>query len=168
EVNLGTAFLAAWVISRFDHVIEALPIIAAWQSIVSGMGGNAGAQALAVAIRGIAMGETAPRLLSRVLYREFVVGLLTGITIGLTCWLCAMAGIFGHQPHPAVLGFVVFLALLFNHINASVTGVLIPFAMKRLGFDPAQSSTIFATTFTDCGGFFATLWLAERFMQRLT
>jgi len=61
----------------------------------------------------------------------------------------------------------VFLALLFNHVNACVTGVLIPFAMKRFGFDPAQSSTIFATTFTDCGGFFITLWLAQRFMHSL-
>jgi magnesium transporter len=51
--------------------------------------------------------------------------------------------------------------LLLNHINACVTGVAIPFCMKRLGFDPAQSATIFATTFTDCGGFFVTLWLAK-------
>jgi magnesium transporter len=167
EVNLGTAFLAAWVISRFDEVIAALPILAAWQSIVSGMGGNGGAQALAVAIRGIAIGESAPRLLGRVLYREFLVGLLTGLCIGLTCWACACFGMFGYRSHPIMLGFVVFLALLFNHINACVTGVLIPFVMKRCGFDPAQSSTIFATTFTDCGGFFATLWLAEKFMHWL-
>jgi Mg/Co/Ni transporter MgtE len=38
---------------------------------------------------------------------------------------------------------------------------MLPFIMKRCGFDPAQSATIFATTFTDCGGFFATLWLAK-------
>jgi magnesium transporter len=164
EVNLGTAFLAAWVIAKFDNVIAALPILAAYQSIVSGMGGNAGAQALAVAIRGIALGESAPRLLGRVLYRELLVGLLTGVTVGLTTWVCAAVGAFGYHQHPFALGLVIFLALMFNHINASTTGVLIPFAMKRLGFDPAQSSTIFATTFTDCGGFFATLWLAEKFM----
>ena len=168
EVNLATAFLAAWVISRFDNVISALPIIAAWQSIVSGMGGNAGAQALAVAIRGIALGESAPTLIGRVLYREFLVGLLEGLAIGLTCWACAAVGIFGHSNHSFLIGLIVFLALLFNHINACVTGVLIPFAMKRFGFDPAQSSTIFATTFTDCGGFFATLWLAQYFMKWLT
>jgi magnesium transporter len=167
QVNLGTAFLAAWVISKFDSVIAALPILAAYQSIVSGMGGNAGAQALAVAIRGIALGETAPRLLGRVLYRESIVGLLTGLTVGATTWACAAIGAFGYHQHPFALGFVIFLALMFNHINASTTGVLIPFAMKRLGFDPAQSSTIFATTFTDCGGFFATLWLAEKFMMWL-
>jgi Mg/Co/Ni transporter MgtE len=46
--------------------------------------------------------------------------------------------------------------------------VLIPFVMKRLGFDPAQSATIFATTFTDCGGFFLTLWLAQLFLRWFT
>jgi len=167
EVNLATAFLAAWVIAKFDNVIAALPILAAYQSIVSGMGGNAGAQTLAVSIRGMALGESAPRLMSRVLYRETIVGLLTGITVGLTTWACAAAHIFGYHQHPFALGFVIFLALVFNHVNACSTGVLIPFAMKRLGFDPAQSSTIFATTFTDCGGFFATLWLAEKFMHWL-
>jgi magnesium transporter len=132
------------------------------------MGGNAGAQALAVAIRGIALGEAAPTLLGRVLYREFFVGLAEGITIGATCGVCAAVGVFGHSDHAVMIGLIVFMALLFNHINACTTGVLIPFAMKWFGFDPAQSSTIFATTFTDCGGFFATLWLTQHFISRLT
>jgi magnesium transporter len=54
------------------------------------------------------------------------------------------------------------VALVLNHINTGVTGVMIPIIMKRLGYDPAQSATIFATTFTDCGGFFLTLWLAQK------
>ena len=168
EVNLLTAFLAAWVISRFDEVISKLAILAAYQSIVSGMGGNAGAQALAVAIRGIALGESAPKLIWRCLKKEFTVGLLTGAVIGLTTFACAVIGVFGHGKYAhqeMLIGVTVFCALLFNHINASVTGVLIPFIMKRCGFDPAQSATIFATTFTDCGGFFATLWLAQMFMH---
>lgn len=168
EVNLATAFLAAWVISRFDDVIGKFAILAAYQSIVTGMGGNAGAQALAVAIRGIALGESGPKLLWRLLRKEFIIGLLTGIVVGLSTWACAAVGIFGHdkyQGHAMLIGVTVFTALVLNHINASVTGVLIPFAMKRLGFDPAQSATIFATTFTDCGGFFLTLWLAQLFMK---
>jgi magnesium transporter len=171
EVNLATAFLAAWVISRFDDVISKLAILAAYQSIVTGMGGNAGAQALAVAIRGIALGESGPKLLWRVLRKEALIGLCTGVVVGLTTWVCAAMGIFGHdkyQGHAMLIGVIVCLALIFNHINASVTGVLIPFVMKRLGFDPAQSATIFATTFTDCGGFFATLWLAQLFLRWFT
>ena len=164
EVNLATAFLAAWVVTWFDGVIAVIPVLAAYQGIVSGMGGNAGAQALAVAVRGIALGENAPMLLWRVLYRESVCGLLTGIAVGATTWACAAMGIFGraqYVDHSVLLGFVMFLALTINHVNACVTGVAIPFFMKRLGFDPAQSATIFATTFTDCGGFFITLWLAK-------
>ena len=164
EVNLATAFLAGWVVSWFDDVVGQIPVLAAYMGIVSGMGGNSGAQALAVAIRGIALGENSPKLLRRVLYREFVCGLLTGLAVGFTTWACAVAGIFGrgkYGGHELQLGFVICLALTLNHVNACVTGVSIPFVMKKLGFDPAQSATIFATTFTDCGGFFATLWLAK-------
>lgn len=166
EVNLATAFLAAWVMMQFDDVIAILPVLAAYQSVVSGMGGNAGAQALAVAIRGIALGESAPRLLGRVLYRESIVGLLTGVAVGVTTWGCATLHLFGASKyltyHPALVGSVMCLALVLNHINAGITGVMIPFIMKRMGYDPAQSATIFATTFTDCGGFFLTLWLAQK------
>jgi magnesium transporter len=164
EVNLATAFLAAWVISRFDDVIAALPVLAAYESIVSGMGGNAGAQALAVAIRGMALGESGVSLIWKVLYREALVGLFAGVTVGATTWLCAVCGVFGFSQYngrPILVGFVIFLALTFNHVNACTTGAMLPFLMKKCGFDPAQSATIFATTFTDCGGFFATLWLAK-------
>ncbi len=166
EFNLLTAFLAAAVVSMFTKTIEALPILAAYQTVVSGMGGNAGAQAMAVSIRGIALGEVDRRLLRKILYRELIVGLLTGIIIGATTW--AIATFFHFHEHGFALGLVVCLALILNHVNACLTGVAIPFVMKYFGFDPAQSATIFATTFTDCGGFFATLGLAKLFLRWLT
>src|SRR5450432_1617103 len=166
QVNLGTAFLAAAVVSLFTKTIEAVPIRAAYQTIVSGRGGNAGAQAMAVAIRGIAVGEAKGNILRRVLKREFMVGLTSGIVIGITTGI--IAAVFNYSSHGIALGCVVGVALLLNHINACVTGVSIPFVMKKLGFDPAQSATIFATTFTDCGGFFACLGLAKIMMRWLT
>jgi magnesium transporter len=165
EFNLLTAFLAAAVVSLFTDTIAALPILAAYQTIVSGMGGNAGAQAMAVSIRGIALGEVDKKLLKKILYRELVVGVLTGVVIGVTTWAIATA--FHYNEHGARLGLVICLALVFNHVNACLTGVAIPFVMKYFGFDPAQSATIFATTFTDCGGFFLTLGLAKVFMPWL-
>jgi magnesium transporter len=171
EVNLATAFLAAWVISLFESTISELPMLAAYESIVSGMGGNAGAQALAVAIRGIAVGEGGRGMLLRVLYREAIVGLLAGLTIGVTTALCAGFGLFstavGHPVHTWVLAGVIAAALTVNHLLACTTGVLIPFAMRRLGFDPAQSATVWATTVTDCCGFFATLGFAKLCMPWL-
>ncbi len=166
EVNLATAFAAAAVIALFQDVLQKVTILAAYQTIVSGMGGNAGAQAMSVAIRGIALGEVDFSLLRKILYREFIVGLLSGIIIGVTT--AAIATISHYSHHGFMLGLVIMLALIINHVLACISGVTIPFIMKRLGFDPAQSATIFATTVTDCCGFFATLGLAALFMRWLT
>ncbi|HET6250298.1 MAG TPA: magnesium transporter [Tepidisphaeraceae bacterium] len=170
EVNLATAFLAAWVISWFQDTIVALPMLAAYQSVVSGMGGNAGAQALAVAIRGMAVGEGGKGVMLRALYREALVGLVAGTIIGVTTGLCAGIGLFHDPDHFVntwVLAGVITAALTVNHLLACTTGVLIPFAMRRLGFDPAQSATVWATTVTDCCGFFATLGFAKICMHWL-
>ncbi|HLL90928.1 MAG TPA: magnesium transporter [Tepidisphaeraceae bacterium] len=161
-VNLGTAFLAGWVVSRFEDTINRITVLAVYMPIVAGMGGNTSAQAMAVAIRGMAMGRVDGSMVRRVMYRELVVGVLTGAVIGAITAAVALAW----QRRPA-LGLVVGLALLINHTMACVTGAGIPFVMKRLGFDPAQSATIFATTVTDVCGFFVLLMLAARFMQWL-
>ena len=171
EVNLATAFHAAWVITRFNNTIAALPVLAAYQSIVASMGGYAGAQALAVAIRGMSLGESGRKVLLRVLYREAMVGLLTGVCIGVTTAILAALGVFGggiHHYNPYALAAVVGSALVINHFLACTTGVLVPFAMRRLGFDPAQSATVWATTIADCCGFFSTLGLAFLCMKWLT
>lgn len=160
EVNLATAFAAAAVIAIFRDTIQKVAILAAYQTIVSGMGGNAGAQAMAVAIRGIALGEVDRALLWRILRREFLVGLCSGVIIGITT--ASIAIFFNYSNEYGLLvGGVIFLALVINHTIACITGVGVPFIMKRLGFDPAQSATIFATTVTDCCGFFSTLGLAS-------
>ncbi|QOV87945.1 magnesium transporter [Humisphaera borealis] len=159
-VNLGTAFMAAAVVGLFEQTIALVPILAGLQTVVSGMGGNASAQAMAVSVRGIALGEVDNRRIRKVLRKEMLVGLLAGLVIGFITFLAVVLfyGKFG-------VAVIVGLALVFNHVNACVSGVSIPFIMKRLGFDPAQSASIFATTLTDCGGFFATLWLARLAMD---
>lgn len=156
-VNLVTAFMAASVVGMFEDMISRLAVLAFYMPVIAGMGGNASAQAMAVAVRGLALGQVDRKLLVRVIYRQFLVGLLTGIVIGLATG--SVAWIF-HSEHGAMLGTVVALALIINHALACVTGAGIPFLMKSLGFDPAQSATIFATTITDVVGFFALLGLA--------
>lgn len=161
-VNLATAFLAGWVVSLFDGTIQKLTVLAIYMPIVAGMGGNASAQAMSVAIRGLAIGKLGRNILREVIYRELWVGVLTGLVIGVITAAVAMFW----QQNP-MLGLVVGLALLINHTMACTTGAGIPFAMKRMGFDPAQSATIFATTVTDVMGFFSLLGLAALFMRWL-
>ena len=162
-VNLATAFLAASVVRLFDDTLSKLVILAAYMPIVAGMGGNASAQAMAVAVRGLAIGRVDGKILRHVVTRELYVGLLTGVIIGaITATIAIMfPGSDTTHANALRLGAVVAAALLFNHTLACTTGAAIPFAMNKMGFDPAQSATIFATTVTDVCGFFALLWLAK-------
>ena len=165
QVNLATAFLAGGVVGLFGKTIGRFAVLAIYMPIVSGMGSNAGAQAMSVAIRGITHGRTDRKLLRHVLGRELIVGALTGVIVGITTGLIALVW---QYKHGAALGLVVGTALIFTQTLACVSGAGIPFLMRRLGFDPAQSATIFATTVTDVAGFASLLGLAklcERWMR---
>jgi len=157
QVNLGTAFLAGLVVAMFGGTISRLSVLAIYIPIVSSMGSNAGAQAMSVAIRGITHGRTDRKLLGHVLARETIVGALSGVVIGVTTALIAMAW---QYHHGIALGAVVGASLIVTQTLACVSGAAIPFIMRRLGFDPAQSATIFITTITDVAGFACLLGLA--------
>jgi magnesium transporter len=75
QVNLATAFLAASVVGIFESTIDQLAIIAVYMPVVAGMGGNASAQSMAVAIRGIAVGEFGRVSIFRVLLKQWLVGM---------------------------------------------------------------------------------------------
>jgi magnesium transporter len=156
-VNLGTAFMAGAVVAIFGRTVNKFSVLAVYIPIVSSMGSNAGAQAMSVAIRGITDGRTDRKLLHHVLSRELIVGFLSGIVVGITTALIAMAW---QYHHGVMLGMIVGASLVITQTLACVSGAAIPFVMRRLGFDPAQSATIFATTITDIAGFATLLGLA--------
>jgi len=145
------------VVAAFGGTIGKLSVLAIYIPIVSSMGSNAGAQAMSVAIRGITHGRTDRKLLGHVLMRETIVGALSGVVIGVTTALIAMAW---QYHHGIALGAVVGASLIVTQTLACVSGAAIPFIMRRLGFDPAQSATIFITTITDVAGFACLLGLA--------
>jgi len=147
-VNLLTAFVAAAVVALFTNVVRALPALAAWMTIISGMGGNAGTQALAVTVRRLALGLIAPSAFLSVIGKEVMVGLACGVANGIVVALVAVAF---HQP--AMLGVVVSLAMVGNLFVAGFAGAFIPLLLERFRIDPAIASSVFVTTFTDVCGF---------------
>ena len=147
-VNLLTAFVAASVVALFSNVIKALPALAAWMTIISGMGGNAGTQTLAVTVRRLALGLIAPSAFLSVIGKEVMVGLACGIANGAVTALAAMAF---HQP--PMLGVVICLAMTGNLFVAGFAGAFIPLLLERFKVDPAIASSVFVTTFTDVCGF---------------
>ena len=147
-VNLLTAFVAAAVVALFTSVVRALPALAAWMTIISGMGGNAGTQALAVTVRRLALGLIPPSAFVRVIGKEIMVGLACGIANGV---VTALAALGFHQP--PMLGVVVCLAMIGNLFVAGFAGAFIPLLLERFRIDPAIASSVFVTTFTDVCGF---------------
>jgi magnesium transporter len=156
-VNLVLATVAASVVRFFEGTIGAWTVLAMYMPVVAGMGGNASAQAMAVTIRGIAVGDADRTTLRRVVARELRVGAASGVVIGAVAAGVATAL---HHQHGPLLGLLVAASLLINQTVACVWGAAVPFIMRSLGFDPAQSATIFTTVLTDFVGFFTLLGLA--------
>jgi magnesium transporter len=167
QVNLGTAFLAGAVVGVFGGTIRSFAVLAIYMPVVSGMGGNAAAQAMSVAIRGISSdnrAKTDRKVLNHVIRREAIVGLLTGLIVGLTTMIIAA---LWQYPHGLALGMIVASALIVTQTLACVSGAAIPFLMRKMGFDPAQSATIFTTTVTDVSGLASLLGFATLFQAFL-
>ena len=158
-VNLITAVLASVVISFFDATIEQLVALAVLMPIVASMGGNAGTQALTVAVRALATKEISGHNTWRIIWKETLVGLLNGTLFAAIAGALTMAW-FGSP----LLGGVIAAAMIVNLIVAGLFGAGIPIFISKMGGDPAVSSTVFLTTVTDVIGFFAFLGLAAIFL----
>ena len=158
-INLATGFLAAGVVRHFPAVQVAIPAIVAYMTIISGMGGNAATQALAVTIRRISLSDLTDNQAYRTVLKEFSVGMINGAVNGLI--VGAFAFFYDGSP---MMGLALFLAMTGNLIVAGLSGAGIPLILKRLGIDPAVASSIIITTFTDCAGFWLSLWLATNLL----
>lgn len=155
EINLATAFLAAAVVGLFEGTIEKYTALAVLLPVVAGQSGNSGMQALGVTMRGLALREIRLNAWPRLLVKEAGVGILNGIAISIT----TMLGVF-FWSRSLGLTITIGVAMIFAMIIACICGAMVPMVLKALGQDPATSSSIVLTTFTDCGGFLSFLGLA--------
>jgi magnesium transporter len=162
QVNLITAFVAAFVVGIFEDTIAQVVVLAVFLPVLAGQSGNTGCQALAVSIRAITLHELKPGSVRRVLTKETLLGLTNGIVVGIVAGI-AMYLYAGHAEasEPLLLGFVVFLAMTGSCLASGVSGILIPLTLKRLGADPAMASSIFLTTATDVVSMGLFLYLAN-------
>jgi len=161
-VNLLTAFLAAAVVGLFEGTIQKVTALAVLLPVVSGQGGNTGAQALAVVMRGLALREIISGAAKRVIAKEVVAGLLNGVAIAVVT-----AGAVWVWSRNYGIALVIFLSMIVNMVAAGLSGAAIPLILRALNRDPAQSSSIFLTTVTDCVGFSSFLGFAVIFMPLL-
>ncbi len=147
-VNLATAFLVAFTVSRFEPIIDQFAVLAAYMPVVASVGGNSGAQSQAIIIRAMAVDAVPSQATRRLLGRSILIGLTNGIVIGLLSGIIAR-GFTGDGR----IGFVIGLATLVNLVIANLAGSGIPVLLDKLGQDPALASNIFMTMITDLVGF---------------
>lgn len=150
QINLLTAFVAAAVVGLFEDTLASLVILAVFLPVMAGQTGNTGCQALAVALRGMTLGDLKEGSERSLVIKEgslgFFNGLLVGITAGIGMIIYAtMQG----EAHPFVLGGVVLVSMMAACTVAGIAGALIPLTLKKLGADPATASSIFLTTASD-------------------
>jgi magnesium transporter len=162
QINLATAFLAAAVVGLFEDTIAKFTALAVLLPVVAGQSGNAGAQALAVTMRGLALREISVRQLTPMLFKEVNVGLLNGIAVAVTT---AIGVYFWSGSVGLVL--VIVIAMVVSMVAAGFSGAMIPIALQRFGMDPATASSIVLTTVTDVVGFFSFLGIATLLQSML-
>lgn len=155
QINLVTAFLAASVVGLFEDTIARFTALAVLLPVVAGQSGNAGAQALAVTMRGLALHEIGLRDWLKVTVKEVHAGFFNGLAVALTCGI----GVFIWSGS---IGLVIVIAtsMVLAMVAAGFAGAIIPISLTRLGQDPATSSSIILTTVTDVAGFFSFLGIA--------
>lgn len=161
-INLFTAFMASAVVSMFESTISQVVALAAAMPIVTGMGGNAGNQALSIVLTSLARDEISLEDDSSLILKEIALGLFDGAVIGL---FAAVVLYLKYQNF--YLGLIIFAAMILNMVIAGVVGFLLPLLFDKMKIDPAISSPIFLTTATDICGFFIFLGLATTILPKL-
>lgn len=155
HINLLTAFLAAAVVGAFESLIAQFTALAVLLPVVAGQSGNAGSQALAVTMRGLALKEIGTREWRRVLSKEIWVGLTDGFALAITCGLAVYV-----WSRSIGLALVIAVAMVLSMIAAGISGAVVPIILTRIGQDPATASSIILTTVTDVAGFMSFLGTA--------
>ncbi len=148
--------LTATAMQGFQSEIERAALLAMFIPLVMSSGGNSGSQATSLIIRAMALGEIRLRDWWRIAVRELPTGLLLGVILGIigfariSAW--QLLGIFDYGPHHALVALTVALALVGIVSFGSLAGSMLPFILRRLGFDPASASAPFVATLVDVTG----------------
>ena len=157
---------AAAVVGLFEHTLERIVLLAVFLPVLAGQSGNTGCQALAVALRGMTLGDLKSGDERRLVFKEGFLGLMNGALVGISAGIgmyiyATMQG----NAHPLALALVVWMAMLLSCVVSGLSGALIPLLLRKLGADPATASSIFLTTATDVISMGTFLGLATIFVK---
>ena len=152
---VGQMFTAA-AMGFFEGALDAAVVLALFIPLVISSGGNSGSQATSLIIRALALQEIGMRDWFRVLRRELLLGLALGLVLGLVGVLRVMvwewSGLYEFGAHYDLLALTVGATVVGVVLFGTLTGAMLPFLLKRIGFDPASASAPLVATLVDVTG----------------
>ena len=153
-INMSLAFIVSLLISQFEETIASDILLAALMPVVALVGGNSGAQSLAIVIRALARNDVSDARVFEVIGKQTFIGIINGIFVGVLSFL--ILSFIGLNDYSLALSIAVFG----NIFIGNLFGSSIPLMLKKIGFDPALASNIFLTLITDIAGFAGFLGIA--------
>jgi magnesium transporter len=161
-IGLFGEIIAATVLSNYSSALEKIIALVFFIPVITAMGGNAGIQASAIVVRGLATGEINLNDTLRRLGKEVRVAILNGLLCGLVIFLVVSFG----WKNPG-MGLLIGTSLMVVIMSASVVGGTVPLALKRFNVDPAIAIGPFITISNDILGLLIYMWIAMAFLQYL-
>lgn len=159
---LFIGLISGRIISSFEDTLKQVVALAFFMPMIAGMTGNTGTQSLAVVVRGLISQDIDKGVITRLIAREFGVG----ITIGITCAILIAIIAYIWQGN-LVLGAVVGCSLFFTLIIGTLAGTIIPLILYRLKIDPAVASGPLITTLNDIFSLLTYFGIATMFLKHL-
>jgi magnesium transporter len=160
--NLLGGVATGFLMWRFKVTLETVIALITFIPVITGMGGNVGAQSATIVVRGFATGRIDFSSIRRVIFRELRVGVLMGVVCG------CVIGVIAYIWHGNVyLGLVVGIAMIFAITVAAAMGVIAPAFFKRIGIDPAIAAAPFVQTANDITGILIYFATATFFIELL-
>jgi magnesium transporter len=148
--------LTATAMGHFDNEIAKAHILAMFLPLIISSGGNSGSQASTLIVRALALSEVKLREWWRVFGKEVRTSLTLGTWLGMIGFIrivvWQMVGLFDYGEHYVLIATTVWLSLIGVVGFGSVSGSMLPFILRKLGFDPATSSAPFVATLVDVTG----------------
>lgn len=161
-ILLFLGMLTASLIDSFEETLKKVPVVAIFIPLIAGMAGNAGTQSLAVAVRGIAVGNYGGGNKIKLIIQE----ISTGLIVGTSCGVVIILTVYIWKGN-IFLGILVGIAILITLTVATLSGALIPLLMERLNIDPAVASGPFITTLNDVTSVLIYFGMATAFIGML-
>ena len=165
NVNKRAGWLAVLAISEmftasamahYEADLDKATMLAQFVPLIISSGGNSGSQATSLIIRAMALGEVHLRDWWRIVLRELPAGLMLGIILGFLAVSRILTwhylGLYDYGEHHMLIALAVGMSLVGIVAFGSLTGSMLPFVLKRLGFDPASASAPFVATLVDVAG----------------